>query len=722
MMDADLLIELRTEDLPPRLLAGLAGQLGEALRAGLHAGKLADAAAPLRTYCTPRRLAAVVGEVAAAVPEHTRVVRGPPRSASYDAAGRPTPALLGFVKKHGKQLTDVLYDDSKDGRERVVVRLAEPHLSLEQLLPAIVETAVRGISAPRMMRWGDCAERFVRPVRGILLRYGSQTVAASIFGVPASGQTEGHRSLAPGMHDVPDASSYAEVLLKVHKVEASIARRRVSIKRQIEALAAREEMEADLDESLLNEVAAMCEHPKVLMGRYADKFFVLPEEVIKVCMKKHMRCFPLHHPGSRLAGAYLLVADNLPRNAARVSAGYDRVMEARLADALFFYETDRVRGQEELHKALGRISYHPGLGSQSDRVARIAALCVAFGERHITKDKRYEFDGFGKSTASQAAEAAKLCKLDLSTLMVGEYPELEGVMAAHYAAKTIPQSSMHNIIAGHLDTSLDCERGNKVRDCLVLACELEKLAGLLLVGEKFTGDSDPHGMKKSAARIAEILTHDAHYGLRAAATLAARTVSGALDAPHDTGVASATLSAQLVDVVLQRARHRPVELFGMAVPASEKVFGAVFAKLSSGEKEINLNDTGPLLEAMERFTKMPECPRLVAANKRAVNIMRKSGFEVRAAANAADRSLMTEKAEKELAAKLDGFNDWHEKNHAQHLVALERLASCAAYVDRFFAEVMVNVADRRLRTNRLRLVRELHIALCAKGDISLLSA
>ena len=732
-MTASLLVELRTEELPPKQLASLASQFAKALHASLVYAGLASDEAPLESYCSPRRLAAVIGAVAGRTFGRQRLVRGPQLSLCRDRAGLPTDALRGFLRRHGRTEDNLLTISSK-GQEYVGLEIVQRVQTLSELLPAIVEKAGSSLVVPRLMRWGnESSLRFVRPVRGIMLRHGSRLIKGTVFGLPARGSTAGHRVMAPGLHAVPDAARYEQTLQAKHQVIVGLDSRRTLIKEQLAMRADEHAVRADFDEALIEEVAAMCEHPTVYVGGFDERFLTLPPEVVAVCMKRHMRCFPTYADASQahLANSYLLVADNRPGNPSRMVAGFDRVMAARLADALFFFETDQRRSAADLGTAMARISYHPKLGSQVERIERITQLCGAMVSKSGLDDNRHRNDLVGLAAAH--------CKLDLPTLMISEFPELEGVMAAHYflareecagldqtgAMREKVQEDKHQIhelIAKHMDAKYDTQ-GNSYHNHLVIACELERLTGLLFAGEKLTGDKDPHGMRRSATRVATILACEDKYSLSSIVATAVKVIGELLLSVNKNNCLRLPreVEQELKVIILQRAKHQPQTIFNLDAVPSKRVLNAVFrALLTQAETDIRLNLVALRLLAVRDFETRPECARLIEANKRAVNIMRKAGFSANSG-DRADRSRLFEPDEERLARFLDRVAGRIPVAGAKYLDYLMDLAKGISCVEDFFETVLVNVDDAIVRENRLLLLHELHEALCFVGDLAELS-
>ena len=692
-----LLVELRVEEMPPRLLPGLSRQFASGVCAGLVRDRFVPAPASCQSFVTPRRLAVLIGDCRAGTPARRLEVRGPAWSACLDSAGRPTAALQGFARAHGCDPAKVKPADFS-GRAHAVVRRRIPARRIESALGEIIEAAAAAISAPRLMRWGVGSRRFVRPVRGLLTLHGPRRLAVSALGLKSTARTLGHRALAGRALAVPTAASYPKTLRQRHRVIASLTERVGLIERQLAKCSRPYRLVADPD--LVFENAAMTENPQVYAAGFGREFLELPPEVIGSCLKRHMRCFVLQGKDGKLAARFLLVADNRPATPAVIVRGFERVVAARLADADFYWRTDLDEIGRGVHrKKLAQLAYHPRLGSMGERIERLARVADALARLGL----------FAAADAKIAAAAARLCKLDLATHMIGEYPQLEGCMAAHYF---VPgnQGRLAALVAGHLDAGRDRNPPDRAHWPLVVATEVERAAGLIAAGERLAADRDPHGLRRCATRLAVVLAGQPGCELRALLQpLAAAAVAGEEfaavnpDAPR--------VANTMVALVLERIRHQAGEILGLEKPPAAALLNAV---IDPKQEKIMIGGYASRIAALDRFLASSAGAALIAANKRVANILRKSDRAgVRAGKLVEKEEIALAAAIKRAGAAIDAAfaaNDYEQ--------ALEDLAALAGPVDAFFEKVMVNAPSPALRAARQALLARLSGQLNRIADLS----
>ena len=480
---APLLVEIRCEELPPAQVWQLAGEFPRALFAALARAGFVDENADAnlsQTLATPRRFAALLPNVAAATAAKTIRRVGPAVAACYDSNGKPAPALLGFMRAVGAKSANDLTQETTKGAPYVVWHGKQAGQNLQSAIGGLLGEVLAGIVAPRLMRWGGNKHKFIRPLRGWLATHGGQTLAPAdaVFGVAASPQTRGHPALAPANIAIAKAEDYEKILWQEGKVIVDINKRREKIAQDLQNAVA--------PEALLSEVAAMCECPTTLEGRIDKEFLSLPAFCAQECLNKHQRAFV----GKGGDGSYYFVADNIPGKPQEVARGFNAVVRARLRDVAFYIAEDKKLSAAAALQKLEAITHHRLLGSQRLRAERIVAIAGALCELlRVSPQER-----------AAALAAAKICKSDLPTLMISEYPALEGRMAAEYFGK---DDDTRALAACHNDRDWSAPPHlQQAALALVLANRLEQIVGLFGAGEEPSGSKDPHGLRAAAAVVA----------------------------------------------------------------------------------------------------------------------------------------------------------------------------------------------------------------------------
>ena len=705
-----LLVELRTEELPPALLGGLARDFAAALHERLRdelfcpletqgtsmdspiaptpAAEVAgNATEPgRRSYATSRRLVAVVDVVMEKSAQVTAQRRGPRKSLSYGEDGEPTRALQGFLRSAGARREDLVETKHK-GKEYVAVPVTLGGEVLEGRIGGIIEAAVQSIVAPRMMRWGAGSLRFVRPIHGILIVHGERTLTARPFGLDSSDETVGHRFLSPGRIKVAGADAYVASLAR-GKVMVDADDRTASIEKQARDL----EPEVDMDETLLAETAAMCEWPKCYRCSFDGKYLELPPMAVIGCMEKHLRCFPVFK-GNELCPRFIYVADNEPSSEGLLVAGVERVMRARLDDALYIYRLDLELDNDALLSRLEKIAYVRGFGSMRDHCERVSALV-----RSIARSF-----GLGEGETDLAANAARLHKADLGTLMVAEHPDLEGYMAAEYLSGE--PDSLRALIRDLPSRGLDEDDGNAERDCLVVASEAERLVGLGKLLGLPSSSSDPHALRRSMARITRVLAR--HGGVDLGDVVAGAyerfteySKSGDVDKSMSDkfpAAEKAAFVAQVKRLALRRIAQHRADILGLDVFPENRTIHAVLGLWASSLGDSQPNSGGPpfdvaemrrSLKAVHEFIEQrPKAfENLITASKRLSNIAAHDhgkGSPEKAAEATAEGAALLGKCGKITAATGPGRNDDF------HARTLEGLAGMRPEVDAFFDNVRI---------------------------------
>ncbi len=691
-MGAPLLVELLTEELPPKSLARLSASFRDALVADLKRdGFLAETSAS-RAFATPRRLAVLVTEVREQAPDSEVIVKGPSVKAGLDMNGRPSGALLGFAKKRGIAVGAL--ERINDGKQEVFAHRDRVRGgSLDGMLDAKVEAALKGLPVPKMMRWGSGEAQFVRPVHGLVMLHGDRLVPGRVLGVDSANVTRGHRFMGKSEIVLANAEEYETRLASEGMVIADFAARRAQIERLL--LDAAGQHGASLGEyrDLLDEVTALVEHPSVYVGAFDAAFLEVPQECLILTMRQNQKYFPLFDPGGRLLPQFLVVSNMEVADPRPIVEGNQRVVRPRLEDARFFYNQDRRLRLEARVPQLAKMVYHNKLGSQLERVERVQLLAGAIARR------------LGADVA-HAERAAWLAKADLLTGMVGEFPELQGVMGRYYALHDGESQAVADAIEAHYRPRFagDTLPQGNICAAVALADKLDTLAGLFGIFQQPTGDKDPFALRRAAAGVIRILVE--------------RDLPLAL---HElTNAAFEGFSGKVADA------HTDLEMFIFERLRSylyDQGYGANETEAVLCLHPVRLNDVPRQLEAVRAFSVLPEAESLAAANKRVANILKQA--EARGESYArAEAHLFTEAAERDLFDALKKASERATPLFQQHDFTgyMKTFAMLKSPVDAFFDAVMVMVEEPAIRHNRLALLRDLRTEMNRVADISKLAA
>jgi glycyl-tRNA synthetase beta chain len=685
-MKQTLLVELGCEDLPARYVGPLSQALTQGFVAGLSRRGVTHSGA--KTLATPRRIAVLIDGVVARQPEQNLERLGPALAATLKD-GKPTPAALGFAKSCGVEFSTL---GQKDGKLHFLKTV--PGKATAELIPDIFEETLKQMDelVPKRMRWGSSEETFVRPVQWLLALLGESVIPLRRFGLESGRSTYGHRFHAPAAISLKSTADY-EAALKAGKVWADVASRKQEIKRQIEAEAQKLGGRARITEDLLNEVTALVEWPVVISGRMEDRFMQLPPEVIVSTVETNQRYFTVFADDrfSKLLPFFITISNIESRDVSQVIAGNERVVRPRLSDAMFFWEQDLKQSLESYGARLATVTFQKELGTIADKVQRVRKLAV-------------QIAGLIGEDAKTIERAATLCKNDLVTRMVYEFPELQGLMGGYYAEKSGESAAVATAIREHYlptqqGTAIPSTRAGQI---VSLADKLDSLAGIFAIGQKPTASKDPYALRRAALGVLRICIEGSlSIDLRA-------LLKSALDA-QPAGKRDATTLAELTDFVLERLRayyeQLPVEMF-----EAVKALG-ISAPLDFDRR----------VRALKGFIGTPAAASLAAANKRIRNILRQSEVEARGN-TLINTSLLEHAAEKQLADELAQLEkDVTPLRSVQDYPAmLARLAALKEPVDAFFAGVMVMADNPQVRTNRLALLGKLD-ALCREvADLSCL--
>ncbi len=695
-MRADLLIELLTEELPPKALPRLMEAFSHGIFEGLKGQHFVSAEAEPRPFATPRRLAVLITDVLDKQPDRVIERKGPAVSAGFDAEGKPTPALAGFARSCGVDVAKLERRAGDKGEHFVYVakQKGEP---LKNHLAAIVEGALKKLPIPKLMRWGDREAQFVRPVHGVILLHGKKVVPGTVLGLKSGNKTLGHRFLSKGTVTVRQPRDYEKLLAQQGKVVPHFEARRDAIAKALDAAAKKADKGAHWDlgraADLTDEVACLVEYPVVHMGTFDQAFLDVPKECLVVSMQQHQKYFPLAGADGKLLNKFLFVANMKAANPKHIIHGNERVLRARLSDARFFYDQDRKHKLEERVPRLAHVVYHNKLGSQLERVQRLTKLASEIA--HLLK-----------TDAAGAERAAYLCKADLLTEMVGEFPELQGIMGHYYALHDGESAFVAGAIEQHYfpkGAGGELPAG-PIALSVALADKLDTLTGIFGIGLAPTGEKDPFGLRRAALGTVRIL-------IEKQLPLDVRALFERARGQFPGGVVAESVAQDLYGFLLERLKpylreqgFRPDE---------------IDAVLSLNPTR--LDQTLKRLEALQAFRRLPEAEALAAANKRIRNILRQAGGTPAAEVNPA---LLREDAEKHLAEQVAARRTEVEPlfHHADYGAALKRLASLRPAVDAFFDKVMVMTDDPAVRNNRLALLNNLSELFLGAADISRLQS
>ena len=709
MTTQNLLVELFVEELPPKALNKLGAAFSGVLAEQLKAQGLAAADAVVTAFASPRRLAAHVTGVSAQAVDKAVQQKLMPVAVGLDANGSATPALLKKLQALGADVSDPVaavaaLKRAPDGKaEALFYDSVVTGASLQTGLQKALEEALAKLPIPKVMQYQletDCelpgwsSVNFVRPAHSLIALHGSTVVHVKALGLSAGNSTQGHRFEAKVSPVVlPHADQYDQVLKRDGSVIASFAERRAEIVRQLQAAAAKvgggcQPIE---DDALLDEVTALVERPNVLTCQFEQEFLGVPQECLILTMKANQKYFPLLDASGKLTNRFLVVSNITPEDASFVIGGNERVVRPRLADAKFFFDQDRKKTLESRVDGLSKVVYHNKLGTQGERMARVCAIAKAIGQQLG-----------GDLLAKQAEQAARLAKTDLLTDMVGEFPELQGIMGGYYARHDGLTNEVAEAIEDHYKPRFagdDLPRNN-VGLVVALADKLETLVGMFGIGNVPTGDKDPFALRRHALGVIRMLVEK----------------DVALALPELLALSAPVFGDKIVGTA-----DALIEFFYDRLSGSlrEQGFSAQEVDAVMALRPARLGQVNLFLTAVRAFAALPESPALAAANKRIGNILKKAG-EVDAHVNPA---LLQEDAEKGLYAAMQKLLPESEAQFlaGDYTASLQTLAALRAPVDAFFDDVMVNAEEMDLRLNRQGLLKSLHVAMNRVADLSRLA-
>jgi len=684
MSQHDLLFELGTEELPPKALKTLSNALRDNLAANLQSNDFDFDS--IENYAAPRRLAIIIRNLADSQPDKNVERLGPAVAGAFNDDGSAKPAAVGFAKSCGVEV-DQLDRIETDKGERLGYTIAQKGQPLSELIEDMLNSALKKLPIPKPMRWGDRSEQFIRPVHWAVLLFGDQVLNTTVLGVNTSNQSRGHRFMSPDWVTFNTADDYLPKLLAA-KVNADYEQRKEQIRGQVIAQADAIGGVAQIDEGLLDEVASLVEWPVALTGKFDTEFLAVPAECLISSMAEHQKYFHVLDKDGKLMPNFITVSNIESKRPQSVIEGNEKVIRPRLADAMFFFETDKKVSLESHQAHLKNVVFQKQLGSVQDKAERVAELASKIAPMIGTDSE-------------QAKRAGLLSKCDLATNMVGEFDNLQGVMGTYYARH---DGENENVAIAMTEQYLPKFSGdelakNPVGQCLAIADRVDSLVGIFGIGQAPSGAKDPFALRRAAIGLIRTIVEN-QLKLDLIDLIAHSKVS------FGDKLTNTNVETELLDFILERFRA-----WYLDQGVSSNTISAV----------MTLRPTQPLdfdarIKAVQFFQTLPEAESLSAANKRVKNILAKADIEV---PGSIDSSLLQEVEEQALAktiadaeAKLSAMTSYQDK--------LQHLASLRDDVDTFFDKVMVNAEDAAVKANRLAMLKKLQDLFGSVADISLL--
>ena len=682
----DLLIEIGTEELPPKALFDLALAFEKGIGEGLAKAGLPNDA--IRRFATPRRLAVLIHRLPAQQPDRQSERRGPALSAAFGPDGKPTKAAEGFARSCGVSVAELQRLETDKGSWLIHVS-TEAGAATADLIPGIVETALAGLPIPKRMRWGDRDEEFVRPVHWVVLLFGDDIIPASIMGVKTGRETRGHRFHRPEPIPLTAPSEYARQLAFEGKVIADFAERRDKVRAQAEAVASQLHGTAVIKPELLDEVTALVEWPVALAGNFERRFLDVPSEALISTMQDNQRYFPVVDADGKLLPHFITMTNLESRDPAQVRAGNERVIRPRFSDAEFFWNQDRKQPLAARQAALEQVIFQQKLGTVADKSRRVAALARFIAEH-------------GRGNPDWAERAARLAKCDLLTQMVQEFPELQGIMGRYYALHDgeppeVAQAQEEQYLPRFAGDRLPVSATGRA---LALADRIDTLLGIFAIGQPPSGAKDPFALRRAALGVLRVLI-EGELNLDLAATLE-RAAAG-----FEPAVRAEQVVKTVFEFILERLRGYYLDQ-GVRADTVEAVLECQPSRPL---------DFGRRVRAVDAFRALPEAASLTAANKRIRNILKKVETVL---PFAIQPERLVEEPEQALAGRLAELASEVVPlmESGLYAEALCRLAGLREPVDAFFDRVMVMAEDPALRDNRLALLNELSSLFLRVADFS----
>ena len=710
-MNHSLLIELQAEELPPKALSSLSGAFAQGIFNSLSQQGLLGSSSQVTPFATPRRLAVHISDVSAKVSDKHIQVKLMPVSVGLDAQGKATPALLKKIQTLGMDAQQVpLLEQKMDGKAMALfIEQVQIGVTIQQGLQVALDHSISHLPIPKLMTYQldqDCAMpgwdsvSFVRPVHHLVALWGEQVLAVKALGLTADRKTLGHRFEAKAASiDISHADNYEQTLLEQGAVIASFNKRKALIQQQLleAALAAGEGLKPIQDEALLMEVTGLVEKPNVLLCQFEKAFLEVPPECLVLTMKANQKYFPLLNAKDELTHQFLVVSNITPHDPSAVITGNERVVRPRLADAQFFFNQDRQHTLASRLDRLAKVVYHNQLGTQQQRMMRVSAMVQQLSTALSTAQEQ-----------TDALTAAQLAKTDLLTDMVGEFPDLQGIMGAYYALNDGHSQQVAQAIEDHYKPRFagDSLPRSDLGCLLALADKLETLTGMFGIGNLPTGDKDPYALRRQALGVIRILLRYPFEAMH-------------LDHLLDAGLAVLAKECE-IDADKAKTELYQFILDRFAVNLKDQGYSAFEVDAVLALRPQCLGDVPARMEAVRAFAAMPQAEALAAANKRIGNILKKAPKADTSQFSSAQLTLPAEKnlhqAMEQSVKQADAF--YAQKNYTDSLKALAALRET---VDAFFNDVMVNDPDEDVRRNRLGLLCQLHGSMNRVADLSRLA-
>lgn len=685
MKQQDLLIELGTEELPPKALLKLSTAFADNLRQHLHSAQLSYV--DLHSYATPRRLALLVKGLQVQQPDKEIDRRGPALSAAFDDQGNPTQAALGFAKSCGIDINQVEKLETEKGAW-LFYKLKQAGSTTAALIPDMISDALNKLPIPKRMRWADLDAQFVRPVHWLIVLFGEQVIDCEILSVRSGQQSYGHRFHAPQAITINRPDEYVAQLAAA-KVVVDFVQRRQQIVAQVEQIAKQVKGKAVIDPELLDEVTAMVEWPVAVQGNFEKRFLDVPQEALISTMAANQKYFHLLDTHNKLLPHFITLSNIESLDVQKVIEGNERVIRPRFADAEFFWKQDRKAKLASHVESLRTVLFQKELGSLYDKTQRVSKLATSIAKQ------------LG-SDIHKAERAASLCKCDLMTNMVFEFTELQGIMGRYYAqhdgedaevALAIDEHYMPRFAGDQLPTTPSGQ-------AVAIADRLDTLLGIIAIGQLPTGDKDPYGLRRAALGVLRIM-------IEKNLSLNLQTLLEELAGYFDKSVKTKQAITQTVDFIIDR-----LKTYYLNQDIKVDVFESVRI-----QRPTQPNDFDARVRAVMAFQGHSAAEALAAANKRISNILKQADGKIPAKIHA---QLLTEPAEQVLAAQLEALSlaiapQIQQRNYTAILTELAKLREP---VDAFFDNVMVMAEDTKVRHNRLALLNQLRNLFLDVADIS----
>ena len=684
----DLLIEIGTEELPPKALKKLSAAFTNGVVDGLK--KAGFEVNDVESFAAPRRLGLLIKSLSATQPDREVERKGPNLKAAYDADGNPTKALIGFAKSCGADVADLQQQETNKG-VWLVFKATEKGQTLADVIENIINQSLAKLPIPKRMRWGSNDVEFVRPVHWVVLMHGSKLIDAQVMGLKTGVTTKGHRFHSSGEITLQVANEYKEKLRTEGFVIVDFEERKQNIKQQVIEAGSKLGGEVVLDEDLLEEVSALNEWPIAVAGEFEEVYLAVPSEALIKTMQDNQKYFPVRDTAGQLKNYFITISNIDSKSPEKVKEGNERVVRPRLADAMFFWQQDQKQSLESFNDALEKVVFQAKLGTVADKTRRVAALA-----ENIAKQLNANVD--------YVKRAALLSKCDLMTDMVGEFASLQGVMGKRYAQV----AGEADEVASALDEQYmprgasDETASTATGQILSISDKLDTLLGIFAIGQKPTGEKDPYALRRASLGVLRtIIERQLDLDLKELISASAKSLADKVDASK--------VEAEVFDYIIERLR---------AYYLDRKVTVDVFEAVSALSPSRPL-DFDKRIKAVTAFSEMAEAESLAAANKRVGNILKKSdaGTDINV-----DETLLTEPAEKQLYETLAALGKTVEPlfNAGDYEAALSKLSTLRDPVDTFFDSVMVMADDEAVKNNRVALLNTMHQLFLRAADLSCL--